>query len=136
MKRVAIPVLAVGVLIALLLVFLKPVTIQDDDAPTPIAPVPTDASIDELLDPEYELAEEAYLEAKQELKSALNARDGELDPELAEPMEENIGFVEGAVVDLLAALTQDPDNESLKQMLLEMYRREVKMLKSFLDVTD
>ena len=136
MKRVVIGVLAVGALIALLLVFVKPVTIYEDNAPIHIEADIDEVEIDAEVDPEFELAEEAYLEAKQELESVLNEREGDLDPEIAEPMEENIGFVEGAVVDLLAALTQDPDNESLKQMLLEMYRREVSMLKGFLDVTD
>lgn len=87
-------------------------------------------------DPEFARAEEEYREAKRTLENVLDKHGDELDPELTEPIEENIGFIEGAVVDLLAALTTDPENESLRQMLLETYRREVRMLKSVLDLTD
>lgn len=82
--------------------------------------------------PLSEEAAEAYRTAKTELRSALEERQEEIDPEVMAPVKENLNILEKAVVDILAALADDPDNESLRRLLVQAYENEVGLLKKAL----
>ncbi len=69
--------------------------------------------------------EAAYAEQRDKLPS-----------EVAEPVDENLGVIESAIADILAALANDPDNESLKQMLIATYRNELKLLRKALNLSE
>ena len=46
--------------------------------------------------------------------------------------DDGIGVSEGAAAGLLGAIASEPNNESLKKMLIATYRNEVKLLKKAL----
>ena len=92
-------------------------------------PPAEDAQADELG---LEATEETYTAAKEELRSALDQRKANLAPDVIEPVEEDLGVIEGAVAEIGAALALDPDNEGLKKMLVQTYRLELRLLKKAL----
>lgn len=141
---------AIGLAVAgLFLVLLVPLT-GIVRAPTvdPAAPVsaPAEAPVDgrdafgddnaDSSDPVADGAAPAELvETAKDLQAAYEERKELIPDEVAEPLDENIGIVEGAVADLMAAIADDPDNDSLKRMLIATYRNEVKLLKKALHLT-
>ena len=86
---------------------------------------------DDVLDE----TEAVYTEAKQELRTALDERKESLPGEIVDPLEQDLGIIENAVADLLTALASDPDDESLKRMLIATYRNELRLLKKALHLT-
>lgn len=78
---------------------------------------------------------DVYVEAKQELRTAYDERKQALSEDVAHPFDKDLGIIEGAVADLLAALASDPDNDSLKRMLVMTYRNEMRLLKKALHLT-
>ena len=71
----------------------------------------------------------AYRETKGELRSAYDETKDALPPEVAQPLEQNLTLVENAIAEIGAALSSDPDNESLKRMLVATWRNEMMLLK-------
>ncbi len=71
----------------------------------------------------------AYQETKSELRSAYDESKEGLPLEIAEPLEQDLNLVESAIAEIGAALASDPDNESLKRMLVATYRNEMMLLK-------
>ena len=76
----------------------------------------------------------AHGAAKEELQSAFEERKQALPPETAEPLARDLNLIESAIAEIGAALANDPDNESLKQMLVATYRNELKLLKRALRI--
>ncbi len=70
-----------------------------------------------------------YQETKGELRSAYDESKDALPPEVAEPLEQDLSLVENAIAEIGAALASDPDNESLKRMLVATWRNEMMLLK-------
>ncbi len=70
-----------------------------------------------------------YQETKGELRSAYDETKDALPPEVAEPLEQDLTLVESAIAEIGAALASDPDNESLKRMLVATWRNEMMLLK-------
>ncbi len=112
------------------------------DVPAPIdeTPVPQDT--------EPPIAEDApvparpedpappeVLAAKDELRAEYAKQKGKMPEDVAKPIEDDIGVIEGAAADLLAAIANEPDNENLKMMLIETYRNEMKLLKKALHLS-
>lgn len=76
-----------------------------------------------------------YAEAKQELRTAYDEKKETLPQDVVDPLDKDLGIIEGAVADLLAALASDPDNDSLKRMLVMTYRNEMSLLKKALHLS-
>ncbi len=82
--------------------------------------------------PRDEVMEEvgaAYRETKGELRSAYNESKDALPPEVAGPLDQDLNLIESAIAEIGAALSSDPDNESLKRMLVATWRNEMMLLK-------
>jgi non-specific serine/threonine protein kinase/serine/threonine-protein kinase len=71
--------------------------------------------------------ETEYAEVRQQLMATLKEREaaGEADPVAGE----SLGIVQDAVRELRAALEADPGNESLQELLLANYQREIRLLR-------
>ena len=98
----------------------------EDSEPSP------ELSQDEAVAAQDEVMEEvgaAYRETKSELRSAYNESKDALPPEVAGPLEQDLSLIENAIAEIGAALASDPDNESLKRMLVATWRNEMLLLK-------
>jgi hypothetical protein len=81
------------------------------------------------------IAPPELIAAADELQVAYEARKGELPEGMAAPIDEEVGVIEGAVAELMVAIAAEPNNDSLKRMLIATYRNEVKLLKKALHLT-
>lgn len=72
--------------------------------------------------------EEEYRNAKTDLMNSIEARETGLDPETVTTIRENLQLIEGAIVDIHAAIKNDPSNRGLNDMLLAMYEQEIDFL--------
>lgn len=90
---------------------------------------PTPADTAEPISPVIAAAEAEYREAKAELESVLQQNDG--TPAV---VKEDIGIVEQAIVEIVAALGRNPDNEFLQQTLLGTYQRQVELLRKSVEI--
>ena len=77
---------------------------------------------------------EVYEETKSELRSAYEESKDALPPEVAAPMEEDLSMIENAIAEIGAALASDPDNESLKRLLVATYGNEMLLLRRALHI--
>ena len=75
-----------------------------------------------------------YEETKSELRSAYDESKEALAPEVAGPLEQDLSLIENAIAEIGAALARDPDNESLKRMLVATWRNEMMLLKRALHI--
>ena len=83
------------------------------------------------IDPELNRIEQEYAAAKEELLSALRARQASMDEEALETLaivEENLAIIEGAVGRINVALADNPDSPELERMLHAAYQSEVNLL--------
>jgi hypothetical protein len=64
-------------------------------------------------------ADDARVE--RELLSELELRRGELRPETAARVQDNLRTIDAAIADVRTELARDPDNPALRQMLVEAY---------------
>ena len=130
-SRVVPFIVVAAIVIVGSILLLRP---DDDAAPAPVeAPPPLNASIP-MPDP-FAAAQAEYVDAKERLRGALDEQAAESDPELIEPVEENLGFLEKAVVEVMMALAANPESDSLRQTLLNMYEQQVNLLQKALRLT-
>lgn len=85
--------------------------------------------------PESDPVTGEMVKTRTELKAAYAERRGELPADVAKPIDDDIGVIEGAVADLLAAMVREPENEDLKRMLVATYRNEFRLLKKALHLS-
>jgi hypothetical protein len=82
-----------------------------------------------------EIAPPELLATADELQAQYESRKEDIPDDVSEPIDQDIGVIEGAAADLLAAIASEPNNESLKRMLVATYRNEVKLLKKALHLS-
>jgi hypothetical protein len=70
-----------------------------------------------------------------ELQAQYDSRKDDMPEDLSTPLDQEIGVIEGAVANLLAAIAAEPENDSLKRMLVATYRNEVRLLKKALHLS-
>ena len=80
-------------------------------------------------DPVMEEVGAMFEETKGELRIAYDESKDALPPELAQSLAEDFSMIEGAIAEIGAALASEPDNESLKRMLVATYRNQMLLLK-------
>ena len=85
--------------------------------------------------PEMDPETGEMLKTKTELQAVYAQRKADLPAEVAKPIDKDIGVIEGAAADLLAALAHEPDNQDLKRMLVATYRNEMRLLKKVLHLS-
>jgi len=105
------------------------------EVPPPVAPVAVPTSKPEEPARAEDPAPAEVLAAKAELHAEYSKQKGKIPEEVAKPIEDDIGVIEGVAADLLAAIASEPDNEGLKKMLIETYRNEMKLLKKALHLS-
>jgi anti-sigma factor RsiW len=76
-----------------------------------------------------QIADEAFLEARQKLMAALDERKEVLSPETVRTVQQNLKLIEGAVDEIQSALSKDPGNSRLNRMLVATRQREVALLR-------
>jgi hypothetical protein len=132
---VALLVLAALVLTPIALVRGKPA--PEAAAPRPAsAPVAADAPGEGAeSEPAADSESAAVAAQKDELRAEYDKQKEKLPDEVAQPIEQDVGVIEGAAADLLAAIAHEPDNQNLKMMLIETYRNEMKLLKKALHLS-
>lgn len=124
-------VLMVGIIIGALY-FLSPVLQGRIETP---APPPVFEAEPQVLEESqsgvsgWDDAESAVVSERDALQTVYEERADSLDPELRAPVEENLGIIEGAVAELTVALGKNPDDPTLKRMIVETYRNEIRLLK-------
>ena len=92
--------------------------IRNVQSPTTTIPAPVEVSE----------AEREYQKAKSELLIALDARAESLAPETLATVRENLVIIESALADIQYALSENPDDPVLEQMLYAAYQYEVNLL--------
>jgi anti-sigma factor RsiW len=73
--------------------------------------------------------EAEFLEARDELMSALDQRQGTLSPETLEVVYENMRVIDAAIERITAALDEDPGNLLLASQLTTAYQRQIELLR-------
>lgn len=106
--------------------------IPSPDAPAAALPTPEQA--DTALAPS-DIAPPELIATADELQAQYEQRKSEIPEDLSGPLDEEMGVIEGAVANLLAAIAAEPENDSLKRMLVATYRNEVRLLKKALHLS-
>lgn len=94
------------------------------------APLPAQAALPASA-PEisaYLAAEQEYLRATEQLMAALEERRGELPPETAAVVEENLRVIDAAIAEVKKALDEDPDEPRNGQYLAALHRQKIQLL--------
>lgn len=97
---------------------------------TPVAGAPTLVfeSASGSFGSQYNLGPD-YLDAQRDLAGRLDDELGHLTPEVREAVVTNIAAIRKAIAELNVALTEDPDNVLLQELLLSTYREELTLMK-------
>jgi len=111
---------------------VRPAVAPPDTATAPAAAEPARA---EATEAPADIAPPEMMEAKSALEAEYAERRKDIPEEIAKPIDDDIGMIEGIAADLLAALANEPDNDSLKRMLVQTYRNEMKLLKKALHLS-
>ena len=74
-------------------------------------------------------AELSFMEARQELRAALFQRKESLSPETINTVNQNLKIIEDAIQEIESALSRDPGNRALRNMLTATKQREVALLR-------
>lgn len=77
---------------------------------------------------DYNLGPE-FQEARDGLRAELDAEMERLSPEARENVRANLDLIHTAIVDINAALAEQPDNVALQQQLMRAYREELTLLR-------
>ena len=77
---------------------------------------------------DYNLGPE-FQDARNGLRAELDAEMARLSPEAQQDIQANLDLIHNAIVDINAALEQQPDNVALQQKLLRAYREELTLLR-------
>jgi anti-sigma factor RsiW len=80
-------------------------------------------------DPAFVAEQQRYLEASAELARALAQEPGHLAPETQAVVRRSLAIVDQAIAEAEAALTDDPGNRALEQMLLARYAQRLELLR-------
>lgn len=108
-------------------------TLTRTDAPSgPIVPVMTAPAFDaEFASFGQELMLPASFENERiGLAAELDMALDELSPEVRAEVEENLAVIRSAVVEISAALAQEPNSALLQEMLADAYRKELAVMRS------
>lgn len=124
-------VLMVGIIIGTLYL-LSPVLQGRIETPSPPAVFDVEPQVSQEIQAGisgWDDAESAVVSERDALQEAYEERADTMAPELREPVEENLGIIEGAVAELTVALGKNPEDPALKRMIVETYRNEIRLLK-------
>jgi hypothetical protein len=78
---------------------------------------------------QWRRTEETYEQAAAELQMALDAVREELDPETIARIETNLAIIDDAIRESRAALTEDPGNLEVLQLLAAVHEKKLDLLK-------
>jgi len=81
------------------------------------------------ISPELVFLGPEFQEARNGLRAELDAEMERLSPEARTDVEANLDLIHNAIVEINAALEQQPDNVVLQQKLLRAYREELTLLR-------
>ena len=70
-----------------------------------------------------------FQDARNSLRAELDVELERLSPEASQDIQANVGLIHDAIVDINAALEEEPDNTLLQQKLLRAYREELALLR-------
>ena len=76
-----------------------------------------------------EVAEIAFLEARQQMRAALQERRGALAPATRRTVDLNMKIIEDAITEIRTALERDPGDRELQRRLLSARQREMSFLR-------
>lgn len=102
-------------------------TVRRLPAYEPDAPAPTETA--GPIAAELAAAEAEYREARAELEAVLDTSNG-----APAVIEEDIGVVEQAIVEIVSALALNPENQFLQKTLLGNYQRQVELLRKSVEI--
>jgi len=69
-----------------------------------------------------------YQEARGDLAAQLEVELARLSPEAREEVELNLSMIRGAIAQINEALTEEPDNALLQELLVKTYREELALM--------
>jgi len=99
-----------------------------DAGRTDVASRPSAPAIVTTSGPTMHLAEQAILDAKQQLRVALEEHRPRLSPGTQNEVDANMRIIEEAIDKIQQAVRDDPANPELNRMLIAAHQRELKML--------
>lgn len=92
------------------------------------APAPASAAGDVAF-ARFQMMEAEYARAADELRSALEGREGLIDPATEALLSRNLRIIDRAIQESRAALLADPGSEMLREMVLKAHERKLEMLR-------
>lgn len=92
-----------------------------------VAPVASDAPTT-TTSAEVVAAEQAIVQAKQQLQALLDGRQGSLSPATVKMVDENLALIDQAIDEIRGALREDPANQRLNRKLLNAHQRQLHLL--------
>jgi putative zinc finger protein len=81
-------------------------------------------------------AELTFLEAREQLRTALYERRKSLSPETLKAVDANLKIIENAIVEIRTAVEKDPGNRELQRMLIATRQREVALMRHVTQTAD
>lgn len=109
------------------------VAVKGDNAPT-VSVAPELVFEQAAFGGNYHLGP-GFQDARNSLRAELDAELARLSPEIQQDVMANIEVIHTAIVEINAALEEDPDNVLLQQKLLRAYREELNLLRHVGNVT-
>lgn len=109
----------------------------DARIPGPItdASAPMDEALPQLA-PEVLQLQNQYTELKSELVATVDIDEDEHDTDIQTDIEGDLDLVEKSISEIVGALGDDPENEVLEEMLVTTYKKQIKLVKKFLLLSD
>ncbi len=93
-------------------------------------------SLQDPLDEELRLAEQEYREVKAQLQEAIGDKESQISDSKRGPLDEGLGIVQGAIQEIVMAISLNPENRSLKHILHDTYRKELNLLRKSLNLDE
>lgn len=135
-KRRWSPVYAQAAAVVLLVVASSGITyfaVKGDGA-APLAVQPNYVFDEAAFGESYSLGP-GFTDARSGLASKLDTQLAKLAPEERANIEENLAMIRGAIDEINAELSSDPDNAQLQSLLLKAYREELMLMRQIGNLT-
>lgn len=91
---------------------------------------------DTVVSQEFRSAETQYIEARSQLRMAVEEQKSKLSPDTLAVIEQNLDIIDNAIQDMQVALAKNPRDTRLSEQLLAMYQKQVDLLQQASQLPD
>jgi len=91
---------------------------------------------DTVVSQEFRSAETQFIQARSQLRMAVEEQKSKLSPETLAVIEQNLDIIDNAIQDMQVALAKNPRDTRLSEQLLAMYQKQVDLLQQATQLPD